>query len=181
MNHKIKNKNRSKFLSYILRHHPEAIEATLDENGFMDVSIILEKTDMDLETIKDIVESNDKKRFELTEDFTKIRAVQGHSVEVDLELIPLVIKNEMFLYHGTSFDNEDIILSEGLKPKTRQHCHISDNIATAKTVALRHSNNITIFKIDAKMMYDDGISLYKSKNEVYLAEYVDPKYLEVLK
>jgi len=173
-------KNKSKFLSYVLRHHPEELDAVLDENGFMDVSIILEKTDIDLETIKAIVETNDKKRFEISKDFNKIRAVQGHSVEVDLELVPLTIEDELFLYHGTSFDLEEVILSEGLKPQKRQYCHISADITTAKTVALRHSRNITIFKIDAKMMYDDGVYLYKAKNGVYLAEYVDPKYLEVL-
>jgi putative RNA 2'-phosphotransferase len=173
-------KNKSKFLSYVLRHHPEEIGAALDENGFMDISIILEKTDIDLETIKNIVESNDKKRFELSEDFTKIRAAQGHSLEVDLELVPLTIEDKLFLYHGTSFDLEEVILSEGLKPRSRQYCHISADITSAKTVALRHSRNITIFKIDAKKMYNDGISLYKAKNGVYLAEYVDPKYLEVL-
>lgn len=173
-------KNKSKFLSYVLRHHPEELGVKLDENGFMDVSIILEKTDIDLETMKNIVNSNDKKRFEFSADFSKIRAVQGHSVEVDLELVPLVIEDELVLYHGTSFDLEQIILSEGLKPKSRQYCHISADIATAKTVALRHSNNITIFKIDAHKMYTDGIALYKAINGVYLAEYVDPKYLQIL-
>jgi putative RNA 2'-phosphotransferase len=175
-------KNKSKFLSLVLRHSPETIGITLDENGWVDVQELLDSCNkkgrqLNLDTLKLIVETNDKKRFSFNEDLSKIRANQGHSVQVDLgldESCPLDI-----LYHGTVAKFMDSIKANGLQKMNRQHVHLSKDVDTANTVASRRGLTV-LLKIDAKRMHGDGYKFYLSENGVWLTDEVPPQYMEVI-
>lgn len=121
-------KKTSKFLSYVLRHHPELINLNLDENGWANVDELITKSTNDsqcftFEELDEIVETNDKKRFIFNEDKTRIRANQGHSIDINLALIPQ--KPPEFLYHGTAQSNIDSIFEKGIEKRNRQHVHLS--------------------------------------------------------
>ena len=168
-------KNKSKQLSYLLRHNPE--ELKMDSNGWVNVFSLLKKVKMSFKELEDIVNTNDKKRFSFNEDKTKIRANQGHSLKVDVEL-----KSEIpprFLYHGTASKNINKIKEHGLMKMKRNHVHLSSDHDTAMDVAKRYCKNDTpyIFKINTYRMLNDGIKFYLSENGVWLVDYVDPKYL----
>lgn len=173
------NTQLSKFLSLVLRHKPETIGLMLDENGWADVSELLEKfnasgTTLTFDELKVIVDENSKKRFAFNDDFTKIRANQGHSIEVDLKLqskTPPAI-----LYHGTALKNLDSIKEKGLLKGERQHVHLSDNIATATQVGSRHGKPI-VLEIDTAAMLADGHVFYLSENKVWLTDFVPAKYI----
>ena len=124
-----------KFISLILRHKPETIDLKLDENGWADTKELIEKIsksgrEIDFETLERIVNENNKKRYSFNEDKTKIRAVQGHSIEVNLELKEVV--PPVVLYHGTAFKNVESIKKEGIKKMERQHVHLSADLETAE-------------------------------------------------
>ncbi len=174
-----KNKDISRFLSLILRHKPETIGIKLDENGWANVTELLNKINkgVTFEMLEEIVETNDKKRFAFNEDKTKIRASQGHSVKVDLELMVLAPPN--ILYHGTADRFVDSIINEGIKVKSRTHVHLSDNYETAVNVGSRHGR-VVVLEIDAKRMWDDGYKFYLSENKVWLADGVPSKYINEL-
>jgi putative RNA 2'-phosphotransferase len=172
---------RSKMLSYILRHDPAKFNIILDVNGYANVSEILLKCELSFEYLEHIVQTNDKKRFYFNDDKTKIRASQGHSIKVDLQL--KFIEPPHVLYHGTSLENSIIIgISSGLNKMNRQHVHLSEDVNTAINVGKRHSKKTVpiIFKIKSKLMHFDGYKFYKSDNGVYLTEEVPLKYIEVL-
>lgn len=104
--------NHSRFLSMLLRHHPEEIGLSLDQNGWADVDVMLRlmrKSGRKItrDDLIETVETNDKKRFTLSEDQRKIRAAQGHSFDVDLGLA--ASEPPEFLYHGTARSNLDRI------------------------------------------------------------------------
>lgn len=167
-------KNKSKFLSLILRHKPETINIILDKNGYADVQELIGKVELTFDELKNIVDTNDKKRFEFNSDFTKIRARQGHSLtDVDVELKEMVPPE--FLYHGTADRFLDKIMNDGLLKMNRQHVHLSDNLATAKNVGSRHGK-VSIITIDTKKMYQDGFKFFKSNNGVWLTNNVPTKY-----
>lgn len=114
-------KKTSKFLSYVLRHHPELIDLNLDENGWANVDELTAKSTNDsqgftFEELDEIVETNDKKRFIFNEDKTRIRANQGHSIDINLALIPQ--QPPKFLYHGTAQSNIDSILEKGIEKRS---------------------------------------------------------------
>jgi putative RNA 2'-phosphotransferase len=163
----------SRFLSLILRHKPEEIGLTLDENGWGDVQFILEKTGQTFDELKNIVETNNKKRFTFNDDFTKIRANQGHSIEINLNLDPT--KPPDVLYHGTAIKNLNNILIKGLLKMNRQHVHLSADRETAFKVGQRHGEPI-IFAINTKKMFEDNYKFYLSKNKVWLTDTVPNKY-----
>lgn len=170
----------SKFLSLILRHKPETIGLSLDSNGWADVNELIQKVkfsnrDIDIDTLITIVEENDKSRFSFNEDKTKIRAVQGHSVDVDLNLTPS--EPPIILYHGTAIHNIKSIKENGISKMKRHHVHLSDNLDTAKSVGSRYGNPVVLV-IDSKKMYDDGIVFLKSQNGVWLTYFVDSKYIQ---
>jgi len=177
----MKSKNISKFLSLILRHKPEELNITLDEYGWASVDEIIvkmtkRKMPISRAVLEKIVAENDKQRFTFSDDGTKIRANQGHSIKVNLEL-----KAEtppQTLYHGTGAQNEQSILKKGILKSNRQHVHLSADKATAKKVGGRHGKPI-IFQIDTYKMLEDGITFFQSKNEVWLTDYVDPKYISL--
>lgn len=177
----MKNKNISKLLSLVLRHNPDKIGIKLDNNGYTDVKILIDTINrnidknFNLEALKYIVKFNDKKRFAFSDDFTKIRASQGHSLNVDLnieEVKPLDV-----LYHGTSLNYIKSIYEIGfiLKMK-RDHVHLSSDIDTALNVAKRHGIP-KILMIDCKSMFLDGYKFYLSENNVYLTDNVPIKYI----
>ena len=173
--------NTSKFISLVLRHKPDEIGLQLDANGWADVNELLDKTNakgvkIDLDILNEIVETNEKKRFSFNEDFTKIRANQGHSIEVDVELRKA--EPPAILYHGTAKKNEEAILKGGLNKMSRLHVHMSDNIETALMVGKRHGQPI-VFIVDAAQMYVDGLGFFISENKVWLTEYVPAKYLKI--
>ena len=174
----------SKFIAYHLRHNPEAI----DKYGWCEISWLLDKINRDIlhETpergfnagnLERIVKEDNKHRYEFNEDCTHIRAVQGHSVPVDLELEPIIPGDLVF--HGTATRFVDSILEEGLKPKSRQYVHLSSNVDTAYEVGKRHGSP-AVFLVRAYAMYKDGYVFYRSKNGVILTKEVPSKYLRLV-
>ncbi len=135
------------------------------------------KVDITKEELDWIVDTNNKKRFAYNEDETLIRASQGHSqtmkVDIPMELAPFT----SVLYHGTATKNLGSILKNGLIPQSRKHVHMSNNMETATKVALRHSKDIVILKIDSARMRADNVKIYLSENGVYLTDTVEPKYI----
>ena len=166
--------NKSKFLSLILRHKPEEIGLKLDENGWGDVQFILDNTGLTINELNIIVETNNKKRFAFNDDKTKIRANQGHSIDIDLNLKPITPPDE--LYHGTASKNLNIILVSGLLKMKRQHVHLSDNKITAISVGKRHGDPVVI-SLNTKLMVEDGYEFFKSENGVWLTDNVPNKYI----
>ena len=169
-------KKLSKFLSLILRHKPETIGIKLDKNGWANVSEILRGMKIDFATLEKVVTENDKQRFSFNDDKTKIRANQGHSVKVDVELVEKIPPE--ILYHGTIEKNLKSIVAQGLLKMNRLHVHLSADIETAKKVASRRSGNAVIFEIAARQMYNDGYKFFQSANGVWLTGKVPPKYLK---
>lgn len=172
---------KSKFLSLILRHKPEEVNLKLDKNGWANINELIDKCrskgiELNFNQLRIIVETNNKKRFTFNEDFTKIRANQGHSIEVDVKLEE--IKPPEFLYHGTSEKNLELILESGIKKMNRLHVHLSSEKITAEKVGQRHGKPI-IFIINTNDMYKDGIKFYLSKNNVWLTDYIAPKYIKI--
>lgn len=167
---------KGKFLALVLRHNPEKANIVLDKNGWAVVEDILKNCALSKDQLQTIVDTNNKKRFEFDNDKQKIRARQGHSIDVDVELkeyIPV-----MNLYHGTAERFRDAIILDGIKKQTRQHVHLSDNTETAINVGSRHGKP-TVFIVDAVKMHADGFKFFKSNNDVYLTDYVPPVYLTV--
>ena len=176
MNHKEELVDRGKELSYILRHSISEYElGWINEHGWMPVKRLVDQYHFTSELIDEIVATNNKQRYEYNEDHTKIRARQGHSIPVDVELKETTPPD--VLYHGTATRFLDSILNEGLKCMSRLYVHLSDNYALAKDVGKRHGSP-TVLEIDAKQMREDGIKFYLSNNNVWLTKYVDPKYIK---
>lgn len=173
-------KRISKYLSLVLRHKPEIIGLNLDENGWADLEELQEKCakqnqNFTREELDEIVDTNDKKRFIFNEDKTKIRANQGHSINIDLALKPQLPPE--FLYHGTAQANVDSILENGIEKRNRQHVHLSSDKDTAAKVGMRHGKPV-ILKVNTGKMSDDGIAFYLSENNVWLTDFVDSQYIE---
>jgi len=173
----------SKFLSWALRHKPHEIGLTLDENGWADVNELIEKSQsvnvqLSFDILKHIVDTNSKKRFSFNEEQNKIRANQGHSIEIDLALAPK--EPPEFLYHGTAERFADPILQKGIIKQDRHHVHLSTDIKTAIAVGQRHGKPV-VFEIKASQMYKDGHEFFISDNGVWLTDSVPAKYLSLLK
>lgn len=171
----------SKFLSFVLRHKPEAINLTLDEHGWASVVELIEKAQPQItitpELIKQVVITNDKKRFSLSDDEQFIRANQGHSVQVDLKLSPK--KPPEILYHGTATRFLNPIKQEGLKPGQRHHVHLSPDIETAITVGKRYGTPV-ILEVAAGAMHQQGFEFLLSGNGVWLIAHVPANFLEIV-
>lgn len=174
-------KHTSKFISLVLRHRPEVIGLQLDEQGWADVDELITKMNeqgagLDLATLQTVVDTNDKKRFAFNEDKTKIRASQGHSLAVELNLQPVMPPD--ILYHGTAERFLERILQTGLHKQQRQHVHLSRQQATAKAVGSRHGRPV-VLGIDAKAMAAAGFLFYLSENQVWLVDSVPVEYITV--
>lgn len=172
-------KNTSKFISLILRHKPETIGINLDEHGWADVSELIEgiaKTqDFNMEILEEIVNTDEKQRYSFNEDKTKIRANQGHSVKVDVELKRAVPPE--ILWHGTGAKYVESIDRQGLISKSRLYVHLSADYDTAVKVGSRHGKPV-VYKVMAKQMEKDGYAFEISENGVWLTKEVPVKYLE---
>ncbi len=177
MKDKDKDKQLSKRISYVLRHSPESIGIELDPAGWTEVAGLITGLGITKSQLDIIVENNNKKRFEYSVDGKLIRARQGHSVDVDLGYSPEVPPD--YLYHGTSYNFIDSILLSGLKKMERHHVHLSPDQETARMVGSRKGSPV-IFRVKSGQMHKDGNEFFKTENNVWLTEYVDPIYLEML-
>ena len=172
-------KKLGKYISLILRHHPEAAGITLDEHGWADVEELIAgicQTGrmIDRDVLDRIVAENNKQRYSYNADGTKIRANQGHSIPVDVELKEAVPPEA--LYHGTAKRFLEKILSEGLKPMSRLYVHLSPDVETAVRVGKRHGDPIVLL-VESGKMYRDGCAFFLSENGVWLTKAVMPEYL----
>lgn len=168
----------SRFISLILRHKPETIGITLDEHGWANVKDLIEgikKTrPFDMDMLEEIVRTDNKQRYSFNEDKTLIRANQGHSISVDVELKKAVPPD--ILYHGTGEKYVSSIDKEGLLPKSRLYVHLSNDEETAVNVGKRHGKPV-VYKVDARKMQEDGFEFFLSVNGVWLTNEVPVKYI----
>ena len=169
----------SKFLSFILRHKPGAAGLTLARNGWVDIDRLIQGIrntgrQISRQVIQDLVETNDKKRFTISEDGRRIKANQGHSILVDLGLEQ--VKPPDLLYHGTVGKFMDRIRSIGLVRGRRHHVHLSGDRETAVAVGKRRGSPV-VLTIQAGRMRGDGYVFYLSENGVWLTEKVPAEYI----
>lgn len=162
---------KGKRLAFLLRHDENY---QFDEHGWREVSDLIANHGYTMELLDEIVETNNKKRYEYSEDKSKIRARQGHSVNVDVELKEMTPPDT--LYHGTAETTVPAIMKEGILKMNRIHVHLSQTIATAINVGTRHGNP-AVLRINARQMHEDGIKFYLSNNGVWLTDYVSIKYI----
>ncbi len=167
----------SKYLSYHLRHAPQELGLTLQPGGWVNVADLLRakgKYTMTRAELDEVVATSEKKRFAFDESGDRIRANQGHSVEVDLKLEPM--GPPAILYHGTAPQFVQAILASGLQKMARHHVHLSADMQTARQVGSRRGAPV-IFQVDAAAMDADGVIFYRSENGVWLTDFVAPQYL----
>lgn len=178
-------KTLSKYLSLHLRHQPRAIGLTLEPGGWVAIEALLSASAIysDLpvpltrELLETIVAMSDKQRFAISPDGQRIRANQGHSVPIDLQLTPQAPPER--LYHGTAEPALAAIQAEGLKKMARHHVHLSTNPETAKAVGSRHGHPV-LFEVAAAMMHRNGFCFFCSDNGVWLVDQVPVAYLSLL-
>ena len=164
----------SKYLSRHLRHQPERIGLTLEPGGWVRVEDLLRAASITREELEEVVARNDKQRFAFDETGTRIRANQGHSVEVELGLEPAA--PPPVLFHGTAERNLDAILREGLERRGRHHVHLSRDAETATRVGARHGRPV-VLEVDAAAMAADGHDFFVTANGVWLTDAVPARYL----
>jgi putative RNA 2'-phosphotransferase len=176
-------KGISKFMSFVLRHKPEEIGLKLDKNGWTATAELISKLNatgyftITPEVLQHVVSTNAKQRFAFNADKTMIRASQGHSVAIDLDLVP--VQPPAYLYHGTANKFVAAIMAEGLNRMDRRHVHLSADTSTARTVGGRHGKPV-ILQADAALMHADGFTFYLSANGVWLTDHVPALYLKPL-
>lgn len=179
-NQNSKDVELGKFISLILRHKPEVIGISLDKNGYADVKELLDGInkagkEIDMITLDRIVRENNKKRYCFNEDRTKIRANQGHSLDVDVEL--KIAEPPKVLYHGTAERFLESIKEKGILKQSRQYVHLSKDKETAIDVGKRHGKPVVLV-IDTEKMCNDGYVFYLSENNVWLCEDILWKYVK---
>ena len=172
-------KRISKFLSLVLRHKPEKIGLELDLQGWADVDSLIEKLNangpaVSREILEEVVATNLKKRFAFNQDHTRIRANQGHSIQIDHGFQPL--EPPEILYHGTAHRFLDSILATGIQKRNRHHVHLSADLDTAANVGQRHGK-VIILSVPAVKMYQAGYTFYLFENGVWLTEVVPPEHI----
>lgn len=172
----------SKFLSYVLRHRPDEIGITLDREGWADIAALIAgaaaigKT-LDATLIQEVVATNEKRRFAISEDGTRIRAVQGHSTDT-VAISHTNIAPPDFLYHGTATRFLASIFERGLIAGHRHHVHISQDVATALVVANRHGTP-TVLSVSSRAMYDLGHTFFQADNGVWLTAVVPAEFIKI--
>lgn len=170
----------SKFLSYVLRHNPAEIGIKLDEHGWINIDELIDKSNRNgqkitRELLGKVVETNDKQRFAISEDGLSIRANQGHSLKIDLDLLPET--PPPVLLHGTAERWLAAIKVDGLKKMSRHHVHLTENHEVARAVGRRYGKLI-LLEIDSTKMSENGFTFFKTANGVWLVESVPVKYLK---
>ncbi|MBO7481117.1 MAG: RNA 2'-phosphotransferase [Bacteroidales bacterium] len=166
---------KEKKLAYLLRHDTNY---TFNDNGWRAVCDLVKNHGFTQEELVNIVTKSNKQRFEFSDDKQYIRARQGHSINVDVEL-----DEEMppdYLYHGTSASIVSKIMSEGICRMSRLHVHLSVDEQTAAQVAGRRNGDTAILKVYARKLWDDGYKIWHSRNNVWLTETVPPQYIEII-
>lgn len=163
--------HNSKCLAYILRHSDLP-----DRNGWVRVGVLLNEMSITLPILQGIVAEDTKGRFEFSEDESSVRALYGHSIDVDLELEPTTPL--MILYHGTAEKYLENIMKDVLKPRKRNYVHLSETIDMAMQVGGRHGKPI-VLAIDTAAMISVGYKFYKVQNGVWLTGYIPPQYFKV--
>lgn len=173
----------SRYISLILRHKPDVIGMTLDEHGWADVEALIlgiQRTKapaFSRELLDEIVRTDSKQRYAYNEDHTLIRASQGHSIPVDVELAQTAPPD--ILWHGTGEKYTASIEKTGLIPKSRLYVHLSKDIDTAIAVGKRHGKPV-VYQVDAERMAQAGYAFYLSANGVWLAKEVPAEFLQRL-
>lgn len=172
----------SKFLSYVLRHQPEAVGIALDANGWVDVDELLAACAshgraLSRDELAEVVTTNSKQRFALSDDGARIRASQGHSTSVDLAYEPVTPPD--VLYHGTAAANLPAIERDGLQRMSRHHVHLSLDVETAKAVGGRHGKPV-VLEVDARAMHSAGHAFFVTPNNVWLTETVPTEFIRSL-
>ena len=169
-------KSTSKFLSLILRHKPQIVGIELDEHGWAEVEELIRRVkNLDRATLEQIVATDEKQRYSFSADKKLIRANQGHSIPVDVELAELAPPE--ILYHGTGEKFSASINAQGLLKMSRLYVHLSSDIDTATKVGRRHGVP-KIFVVESGKMFVDGYKFFRSVNGVWLTEHVPAKYLK---
>lgn len=176
-------KGLSKYLSYLLRHHPEKINLQLDDYGWVDVHELIEKVNansnsgnaLTISTLEEVVATNNKKRFTLNDDKTKIRASQGHSIKIKLGYE--AVEPPEFLYHGTATRFLESIKKDGLKKMNRHHVHLSQEKSTATSVGKRHGKLVLLI-VKSRAMHEAGHEFFVSENGVWLTDSVPVEFIE---
>lgn len=168
----------SKLISLVLRHKPDELGLTMDKHGWVSTEALIEKLNaiqpFDMGMLQEIVRTDNKQRYAFNADKSCIRANQGHSLPVDLELLPRTPPEK--LWHGTATRFAQSIEQQGLRPMNRQYVHLSDNLQTAVAVGKRHGSPM-VYEIDAAAMHQAGHTFYCSENGVWLTASVPPEYL----
>ncbi|UVL28033.1 RNA 2'-phosphotransferase [Pseudomonas donghuensis] len=170
----------SKFLSYVLRHEPQAIGLQLDSEGWADIDFLIagaakDGRTLDTALIQAVVSSSDKKRFSISDDGQRIRAVQGHSTS-NVSLQHIEKEPPEFLYHGTATRFRESIRQQGLIAGSHHHVHLSQDRSTAIAVGQRYGKPV-VLKIEALRMYQQGFKLFQAENGVWLTSHVPEKFL----
>jgi putative RNA 2'-phosphotransferase len=173
-------KRLSKFLSFVLRHRPDAVGIELDAQGWVEIEVLVQRCReqgraLSREQIEEVVATNNKRRFAISEDGLRIRASQGHSIEIDLGYAPA--EPPELLFHGTVAAALGAIRAGGLERMKRHHVHLSPDVATARAVGARRGRPV-ILRIAAAQMARDGHLFFLSANGVWLTERVPPEYIE---
>lgn len=176
-------KRLSKFMSYLLRHNPERFNLKISKDGFVEFKDLWRAINKrfpetySLRDIQDVIEGkvDGRRRYEVKGD--KIRALYGHSIDVEIQY--QAVKPPPILYHGTAKSNLKSILEKGLLPMGRKKVHLSKDVKEAKRVALRHSKDIVILKIDAIKAYNSGIKFYHPETFHYLTDKIPPEFISV--
>jgi len=168
-------KKHSRFLSLVLRHRPEHAGLTLDKHGWASTDRLLAATDMSRAELEAIVEGNNKQRFEFSEDGKKIRARQGHSVQVDLGYEAL--EPPEFLYHGTVEKVVETIKEHGISKMSRHAVHLSEDTRTATIVGKRRGRPL-ILTVEAGRMHKEGFEFTRTPNNVWLVDRVPTEFIQ---
>lgn len=173
----------SRYLSYILRHEPEAIGLHLDTEGWADIDSLIACANrhgqpIDKAIVHAVVETNKKKRFAISDDCRRIRAVQGHSTSTVQRTFPEMVPPEV-LYHGTATRFLESIREQGLKAGSRHHVHLSLDISTAIAVGRRYGKPV-VLEIQASKMSRNGFKFFRAENDVWLTDAVPPQFINII-